>query len=114
MACIARHRGPSVRARSVAFALASCLYAASAAHAVPPAWNMVWNDEFEGGTVDAAKWEKEVTNTPANNEQQAYVASQVTQSGGNMVITSEKISTNGKPYRSGRVHSIFAQQHGRW
>jgi beta-glucanase (GH16 family) len=79
-----------------------------------PGWDLVWNDEFEGTTVDAAKWTKEVTNNPANNELQAYTAGQVTVSAGNMVITSENIPTNGKQYRSGRVHSNFTKQFGRW
>ena len=88
--------------------------ACSIASAATPGWTQVWNDEFGGSVVDAAKWTKEVTNTPANNELQAYTAGQVTVSGGNMVITSENIPTNGKPYRSGRVHSNFTKQFGRW
>jgi beta-glucanase (GH16 family) len=86
----------------------------STASAAPPGWTQVWNDEFEGSIIDPAKWTKEVTNTPANNERQAYTAGQVTASGGNMVITSENIPTNGKQYRSGRVHSNFTKQFGRW
>ena len=84
------------------------------AAADPQGWTHVWSDEFEGTSVDPAKWTKEVTNNPANNEQQAYIAQQVTVSNGNMVITSENIPTNGKDYRSGRVHSNFTKQFGRW
>ena len=40
--------------------------------AAPPGWDLVWNDEFEGTTLDTAKWTAETTNNPANNEQQAY------------------------------------------
>jgi beta-glucanase (GH16 family) len=87
---------------------------ANAAAAQTPGWTQIWNDEFDGAALDAAKWTREVTNNPANNEQQAYVTSQVAVAGGNMVITSENIPTNGKPYRSGRVHSNYAQRHGRW
>jgi beta-glucanase (GH16 family) len=87
---------------------------ASSAALASPGWDLVWNDEFEGTAVDPAKWTKEVTNQPHNNEQQAYTADQVTVSNGNMVITSENIPTNGKPYRSGRVHSNFTKQYGRW
>src|SRR5690349_357550 len=61
--------------------------------AATPGWDMVWNDEFDGATLDTTKWFRETTNTPANDEKQAYIPQQVTVSNGNMVITSEKIST---------------------
>jgi beta-glucanase (GH16 family) len=77
-------------------------------------WTPVWNDEFEGATLDPAKWEPETTTNPANNERQAYIPQQVSVAGGNMVITSENIPYGGKQYRSGRVHSEYAQRHGRW
>ncbi|RIK80578.1 MAG: hypothetical protein DCC67_09190, partial [Planctomycetota bacterium] len=86
----------------------------SVSTAARPGWDLVWNDEFDGTAVDTTKWTKEVTNSPANNELQAYIAEQVTVSAGNLVITSENIPTNGKQYRSGRVHSNFTKQYGRW
>jgi beta-glucanase (GH16 family) len=82
--------------------------------AAPVGWTQVWNDEFEGGTLDAAKWQPETTTNPANNERQAYIPQQVSVSGGNMVITSENVPYGGKSYRSGRVHSVYTQRHGRW
>jgi beta-glucanase (GH16 family) len=88
--------------------------ASLAAAADPPGWSMTWNDEFEGTTLDAAKWTPEVTNNPHNNERQAYRAEQVTVAGGNMVITATNQPTGGKQYRSGRVHSDYVQRHGRW
>ncbi|HEX6961960.1 MAG TPA: family 16 glycosylhydrolase [Lacipirellula sp.] len=106
-----------VRGAIVAAALVLALPPRSNVWAAAPGWDLVWNDEFEGSQVDPAKWTKEVTNNPANNEQQGYTAEQVTVSGGNLVITSENIPTqgpDGQPYRSGRVHSNFTKKYGRW
>jgi beta-glucanase (GH16 family) len=105
---------PSRRSALSAVVVAAIATLANAAAAQTTGWTQVWNDEFDGATLDASKWSPETTNTPSNNEQQAYRPSQVTVSGGNMVIKSEKIATGGKPYVSGRVHSNFAQRHGRW
>jgi beta-glucanase (GH16 family) len=105
----------TTRASVIAAALVTAaFFMAPAAHAQTHGWDQVWSDEFEGTAVDPAKWAKEVTNNPANNEKQAYIADQVTVSNGNMVITSENIPSGNKPYRSGRVHSNFTKQYGRW
>jgi len=89
-------------------------YAAGPLRADVPGWTMVWNDEFEGSALDPARWTPETTTNPANNERQAYLPQQVTVANGKMVITSENIPHGGKQYRSGRVHSNYAQRLGRW
>lgn len=82
--------------------------------AAPSGWTPVWSDEFDGSTLDAVKWRALNTNSPANNEQQAYRPGQVTLTGGNLVITAAKTPTGGKPYVSGRVESNYEHQFGRW
>lgn len=41
----------------------------------PPGWQLVWNDEFNGSSIDAQKWEHEVNaQGGGNNELQYYTA----------------------------------------
>lgn len=82
--------------------------------AVPPGYAQIWNDEFDGSSLDQAKWTAETVPNPYNNERQAYLPEQVTVSGGNMVITSTNQPSGNKQYRSGRVHSDWTHQYGRW
>jgi len=82
--------------------------------AAPPGWDVVWQDEFNGSSVDTDKWEPIFWTTPFNNEQQAYLPQQVTVSDGNLVLTAEDSPFGGKQYRSGKVESKLAQQFGRW
>ncbi len=82
----------------------------------PPGWTQVWNDEFNGATLDQAKWRSWQPSTPGpyNNEQQEYLPSQVAVSGGNLVITATNQPYGNYSYRSGRVESNFAKQYGRF
>ncbi|MER8184837.1 family 16 glycosylhydrolase [Kitasatospora sp. NPDC094015] len=79
-------------------------------------WHSVFADEFNGSTVDPAKWTPNwlgcatCTTPPVNtSEQAAYAPSQSTVSGGSLHLTAVQQSTtaNGKtyPYRSGMVQS---------
>jgi beta-glucanase (GH16 family) len=95
-----------------AMALTFCVVCQAVA--APAGWTQIWNDEFDGSTLDTTKWAPEFTTAPYNNEQQAYLPQQVTVAGGNLVITSENLPYQGKPYRSGRVHSKWTHQYGRW
>src|SRR5688572_20182945 len=85
-----------------------------AASAQPVGWDLIWSDEFGGSSLDTTKWFAETTTNPANNELQAYLPQQVTVSNGHLVITSVNQPFGGKQYRSGRVHSQFVKQYGRW
>jgi len=65
---------------------------------------LVWNDEFNGTAVDLTKWNErteatsydEVYNLPAN----------VTETGGNLIITGKRETFNAKPYTSGYLDTI--------
>lgn len=95
-------------------ALAAWLGLACAAVAATPGYTPLWNDEFDGATLDQAKWTAETVQNPHNNEKQAYLPEQVSVSGGNMVITATNQPSGNKLYRSGRVHSDWTHQYGRW
>jgi beta-glucanase (GH16 family) len=95
-------------------------FAAPQASAAPDGWNLTWSDEFDGATLDAAKWTTWGPSTPGpyNNERQEYLPQQVSVAGGNLVITATNQPYSSQygnyNYRSGRVESIFAQHYGRW
>ncbi|WP_331346141.1 family 16 glycosylhydrolase [Cellvibrio sp. UBA7661] len=62
----------SVESSSVASS--STPASSSAASSSTPAWNLVWEDEFEGTSIDSSKWEHEVNCWGGgNNEAQCYV-----------------------------------------
>jgi beta-glucanase (GH16 family) len=101
-------------------AAAIALLLPSAARAQTSGWTQVWNDEFDGAALDAAKWSAWQPSTPGpyNGERQEYLPSQVAVSGGNLVITAANVPYSSQygnyDFRSGRVESKFAQQHGRF
>jgi beta-glucanase (GH16 family) len=88
--------------------------AAQSASLHADAWDLAWHDEFDGAALDLEKWTPESTNRPANNERQAYLPAQVGVSDGRLVITADNAPSGGQPYRSGRLHSNYGQQFGRW
>ncbi|WP_172992007.1 family 16 glycosylhydrolase [Lacipirellula parvula] len=101
-------------ARAQAFAVIAWLAAASTAVAAPPGYTQIWNDEFDGTTLDQSKWTPETVQNPHNNERQAYLPEMITVANGDMVITSTNQPSGNKQYRSGRVHSDWTHQYGRW
>lgn len=88
--------------------------ASSLIQAAPPGWSLVWNDEFEGSSVNLTKWDPILWTTPFNNEQQAYHPDRVAVSGGNLVLTADDADFGGKSYTSGKVESKWSKQYGRW
>ena len=64
-----------------------------------------WEDNFDGSSLDATKWKPEVQNVWYNNELQATTAdrSNLTVTGGNLVITAKKEPLNGRNYTSARI-----------
>ncbi len=110
-----------------ATARASCLAAGAlalgllaapcAAQDCPPdGWIPVWSDEFDGSTLNGAKWRAENAALVKNNEQQYYSPTAVTIANGCLTIKSTNVPRGGRPYTSGLVETIdrFSQKYGRF
>jgi beta-glucanase (GH16 family) len=78
-------------------------------------YNLIWQDEFDGSSLNTAKWNYENGNLGVNNEKQYYQTANVSVSGGNLVITARKQSVGGQPYTSGRINTNgkFSVKYGR-
>ncbi|MFN0136061.1 MAG: family 16 glycosylhydrolase [Phycisphaerae bacterium] len=87
-------------------------------------WTMVWNDEFNGPSIDLTKWRVEDLHLIKNNELQYYAPDEVYLSGGKLVLRSRQrtywgFDSNGVwrqfNYTSGLVESPnkFAIPYGR-
>lgn len=83
-----------------------------ASAADPPGWNLAWSDDFN--SFDTTRWRKETSTSPTNNSRHAYLPSQVTTSGGNLLIKSENVPYQNLPYRSGQIFSLESRRLGRW
>ena len=91
--------------------------------APPPAgWELLWADEFDGDTLDPAKWNIQTGDGTAegipgwgNNELQTYRPGNVAVAGGNLVITARAESADGRSYTSGRINTRgkFELRYGR-
>lgn len=72
-------------------------------------WELVWNDEFNGSSIDTSKWNVQDTGVVYNNELEYYHPSNafVEKEGGNGVLTLEarKQGYEGKQYTSGKLTS---------
>lgn len=67
---------------------------------------LVWNDEFEGSSLNSSYWTHEIgngTNGWGNNELQYYRAENTTVEDGHLIITAKKESFGGKSYTSSRI-----------
>jgi beta-glucanase (GH16 family) len=84
---------------------------------------LVWNDEFEGKTLDSAKWRAMIGTGPeegfpqywGNNERQYYTADNAVVSGGKLSLLVKKEERRGQPYTSARLttSNLFAFTYGR-
>ncbi|WP_052092262.1 carbohydrate binding domain-containing protein [Paenibacillus sp. FSL H7-0357] len=72
-------------------------------------WELVWNDEFDGQSIDQAKWNVQDTGTVYNNELEYYHpdnASLETESGqGVLALEARKEAYGGKEYTSAKLTS---------
>ncbi|HZX59620.1 MAG TPA: family 16 glycosylhydrolase, partial [Mucilaginibacter sp.] len=67
-------------------------------------------------SVDQSKWNIDVGNPNVNNEKESYQAANLTESGGNLVITARQQNVgDGQPYTSGKINTSgkFSVQYGR-
>ena len=73
-------------------------------------WTLVWNDEFDGTSVDTTKWNFENKGDGfGNNEAQYYRPENATVEDGKLVINAKKESYGGRSYTSAK---LFAQNKG--
>jgi beta-glucanase (GH16 family) len=79
------------------------------------AYQLVWADEFNGTSLNTGNWNIDVGNPGVNNEQENYQAANVTETGGNLVITARQQSVGGQPYTSGKIETSgkFSTTYGR-
>ena len=79
-------------------------------------WNLVWNDEFDGTTLNTSNWVYDIGTGPnsdgwGNNELQYYTnrTQNVAVTGGNLEITALQESYGGRNYTSGRIKTLGKQ-----
>lgn len=76
-------------------------------------YQIVWQDEFNGSSLDLSKWEPMIgTGCPnicgwGNNEQQFYRAQNATVGGGTLKITARRENFGGAQYTSARLRTKF-------
>ncbi len=69
-----------------------------------PAWQLVWSDEFNGTSLDAANWTLETGGAWFNNELQYYTAGDnLAVQGGVLTITARQQAYGGRQYTSSRM-----------
>jgi hypothetical protein len=56
---------------------------------------LVWGDEFNGTSLSTANWNVDVGNPGVNSEQEYYLASNVVETGGDLVITARQQTVGG-------------------
>lgn len=74
---------------------------------------LVWQDEFEGSTLDAASWSHETGTGQSgwgNNELQYYRSQNTSLERGHLIITAKKESFSGSEYTSSRIISMNKKQ----
>jgi beta-glucanase (GH16 family) len=78
-------------------------------------YQLVWADEFNGTSLNTGNWNIDVGNPGVNSEQEYYQASNVTETGGNLVITAQNQSVGGQPFTSGKIETYgkFSTTYGR-
>lgn len=78
-------------------------------------YQLVWSDEFNGTSLNTANWNIETGNPGVNDEEEYYQSSNISVTGGNLVITAQQQSVGGQPYTSARINTSgkVSVQYGR-
>ena len=79
-----------------------------------PGWDLVWNDEFDGTSLNTSDWEALNRQDSYNNEKQYYLDDQVSVANGLMTITATNQPIANKQYRSGLIRTWDEYTYGRW
>ena len=88
----------------------------------PKGWELVWSDEFDGDSLDQAKWNIQTGNGIAegipgwgNNELQYYQADNIAVAGGELIITARQEQVDNQQYTSARINTAnkFEFRYGR-
>ncbi len=79
-------------------------------------WKLVWQDEFDGKTLDMSKWNVLLRETSKHGELQYYVPDEVFAGNGYLRIRSRVRNYGSKEYTSGRLDTEgkFAPVYGRF
>jgi beta-glucanase (GH16 family) len=86
--------------RLLSASAAASIFAASS---LAQSWNLVWQEEFNGTSLDATSWTPIVGPWPYNDERQYYSAAAITVANGRGTITSTNVPQGGRLYTSGRM-----------
>ncbi|MEN1681130.1 MAG: glycoside hydrolase family 16 protein [Planctomycetota bacterium] len=70
-----------------------------------PGWELSWNDEFDGSSLDLTKWVPLDRRDSFNQEEQYYHPDQVSVADGHLQLTAINTPRDGKNYQSGLVTS---------
>ncbi|WP_245579706.1 glycoside hydrolase family 16 protein [Alteribacter aurantiacus] len=68
-------------------------------------WRLIWNDEFDGDSLDKTRWNIEYWPAEKNNELQYYTPNNVKVDNGNLILSSKEEYYEGRSYTSGAVQS---------
>lgn len=92
-----------------------CLIAQKHAQS-PDGWQLVWQDEFNGNSLDTSKWTVLIRETSKHNELQYYLPDEVYVENGILRIRSRVRRYGSKEYTSGRLDTDgkFAPVYGRF
>ncbi|MCK9409154.1 MAG: glycoside hydrolase family 16 protein [Bacteriovoracaceae bacterium] len=77
---------------------------------VIPGWTLVWNDEFNGTSIDVKKWHYEVNGDGGGNNEKQYYTDRVENSyvdTGTLIIVAREESYFGQKYTSARIRSKY-------